>query len=57
MKETVCTDSIECPYCGHKFDGKDATNYDSSCGSVSCPACEKYITIFQSVTFTAFQEE
>lgn len=57
MKETYCTDSIECPYCGHKFDGKDATNYDSSCGSVSCPACEKHMTIFQSVTFTAFQEE
>ena len=32
--ETISVDDIECPWCGKKFDGENATNYDTSCNYV-----------------------
>ncbi|KAA3401374.1 hypothetical protein F1904_12810 [Akkermansia muciniphila] len=51
--ETICVDNIMCPYCGHCFDGGNATNYDASAVSAECPSCGKELSIMQSVTYTA----
>lgn len=55
MRETSCVDDIECPGCGHKFDGASAVNYDMSLMStaVVCPNCEVPLDIMISVLYTA----
>ena len=47
--ETISVDDIECPWCGKKFDGENATNYDTSCNYVKCPECGKGICVMQSI--------
>ena len=51
--QTVHVDDIECPYCGHLFGGGKATNYDTSCGLVTCPECERDMVVSQSVEYLA----
>lgn len=53
MKETKRVDDIECPYCGHIFDGGRATNYDTTKNGVECPSCGKEIYVMQCVEYTA----
>ena len=53
MKQTNCVDNIKCPYCGEKFDGGDATNYDTSINHATCPACGKLMELMQSIEYTA----
>lgn len=55
--ETQKVDDIQCPWCGACFDGDSATNYDTSCSHVECPACGKSIGVIQSVEYTCRREE
>lgn len=49
--ETKTIDDIECVYCGHKFDGSAACNYDMDCRTVDCPKCGKEMEVSISVEF------
>jgi len=53
--ETKHIDDIECPYCGSKFDGGAATNYDSSndLDIIECPTCGESMEVFISCEYTA----
>mgnify|MGYP001332658076 CR=1 FL=1 len=55
MRQTRCIDNIECPCCGHKFDGQTAINGDMDCLSVDvhCPKCKKPLDISISVEYMA----
>ncbi|MFA6831873.1 MAG: hypothetical protein WCR36_06350 [Bacteroidaceae bacterium] len=53
LKQTVCVDDVICPYCGFKFDGRNATNADMDCQSVTCSKCGKEMDIMISVEYTA----
>jgi len=57
MKQTESVDNIECPYCGHLFNGAEATNYDVNGTGVECPNCKKEMYVIQMVTYTAQTEE
>ena len=57
MKQTVCIDDIECPYCGCKFDGQKAINNNLDCMSVDCPECGREMDIMVSVEYTATEIE
>lgn len=54
--ETISVDDIECPWCGKKFDGENATNYDTSCNYVKCPECGKGICVMQSIEYTCYRQ-
>lgn len=55
MRQTTCIDNIECPNCGHKFDGAAAVNYDMSCLSTTavCPECGAELDVSVSVEYMA----
>ena len=53
IKQTITVDDIECPYCGHTFDGSDAVNGDMDCTGVECPSCNKHMEIMISVEYMA----
>jgi len=49
--ETKCIDDCECIYCGHFFDGEEATNNDMDCNVVTCPKCGKDMSISVSIEY------
>ena len=52
VEETTCIDDCECIKCGHKFDGKKATNINLDCNSVTCPKCGTEMQVYMSVEYT-----
>lgn len=58
IDQTMCIDDCICPYCGHKFDGGHAVNYDMCVSSVICPQCKEYMNVSISVEYmcTAVEE-
>jgi hypothetical protein len=55
--QTICIDDCECVYCGHKFNGRNATNNDMDCGVVKCPLCERGMYVSLSVEYMCTQME
>jgi len=53
MRYTNGIDSIECPYCGHTFNGREACNGDMDCSCVTCPACEEDMFISMCIEYLA----
>ena len=51
-KETKCIDDCICVYCGHKFDGTEATNGDIDCIEIECPKCGREMYVMISVKYT-----
>ena len=56
-KQTKCIDDCICPYCGHKFDGAEALNYDMYISSIMCPECEKFMEVSISVEYMCTEIE
>ena len=56
-KETKCIDDCICVYCGHKFDGHNATNGDLDTVSVECPKCGREMFVIMSVEYICQQIE
>lgn len=57
MKQTNSVDNIECPYCGHRFSGRNACNGNMDCYSVVCPYCGKEMSISMSIEYLAEEIE
>lgn len=51
LLETINVDSCECVYCGHVFNGNEATNGDLDCQSITCPKCEREMSVSIMATF------
>ena len=49
--QTKCIDDCICPYCGHKFDGQNALNYDMSREWAFCPSCNKEMKVEVSIEY------
>lgn len=49
--QTICFDDCECVYCGHKFDGREATNANMDCAGVTCPNCKGEMFVHLSIEY------
>lgn len=57
--QTKCIDYCICPYCGHKFDGEEALNWDMCVRNIICPKCEKEMEVSFSIEYmcTTIEDE
>lgn len=49
--QTKHIDNCICPYCGYKFDGRDACNGDMDCSVITCPKCKKDMQVYLSIEY------
>lgn len=54
-ENTKNIDECECIYCHHKWDGNQATNYDTSETVIKCPKCGKSMGVIQSVEYECYE--
>jgi NAD-dependent SIR2 family protein deacetylase len=57
IKNTKNIDDVECIYCHHKWNGDEATNYDTSTSIITCPKCNKEMGVMQSVEYECHEIE